>query len=69
MEIWLISRTDQDNIDYDEYDASVIAAIDEASALKAGTFMARLDLLEAKHLGTAAAGIEAGVILDSFNAG
>lgn len=77
MNLYLISQTI--NSGYDTYDAAVVAAVDEAAArlLNPGhdphwerdSWADSPDQVTVEHLGLAAAGINAGVLLASFNAG
>jgi len=71
-----------ENNDYDTYDSAVVVAADEDAArgthpynygtmdpLKFGDLWAPIEKIKVQFLGPAAPGIEAGVIVASFNAG
>ena len=78
MNLYKISQTE--NTGYDTYDSAIVAAPDEKSARETnpnGRIFAAADLgnawvsspdqVEVELIGTAAPGIQAGVILASFN--
>lgn len=78
LKLYLISQ--EENCTYDTYDAVVVAAYDEAGARsynpdKGGwgsdysTWCSSPSNVKVQYLGRAAAGIAAGEILASFNAG
>jgi len=68
MNLYLIERTDE--IDYDEYDAFVIAAENENDAHKFCIFRAGLSSPPTcKKIGIATTDVVAGIVLGSFNAG
>lgn len=82
MNIYMVERTDG-RVGYDEYDAFIVAAEDEADAVKFhpngdeqvepdppyGSWPADRVTFSVKLIGEAAPGIERGVVLASFNAG
>lgn len=81
MKLWKVARTDEWS--YDDYDALIVAAVDEASArmttpdgvpidADAGlgsSWVNSPDLLTVEYIGDARPGTAAGVVLASFNAG
>ena len=76
MKLWLINRTD--HVDYDEWDAAVVAAETEQQASDThpngvpthwGGWPDDTSLIEVTLIGTAKRGTKAGVICASFNAG
>lgn len=78
LKLYLISQ--EENCTYDTYDAVVVAAYDEADARsynpdiggwgsKYSSWCSSLSSVKIQYLGKAAAGITAGEILASFNAG
>jgi len=77
MKLYLISQ--DENSDYDTYDSAVVAAQDahHASLIAPGgsfggnygSWCSAPDKVSVKYLGAAAAGIPAGIVLASFNAG
>jgi hypothetical protein len=82
MRLYLVSRTDK--IFYDEYDAFVVCAADNAEAMmtrpdnktweeaKTENYPCWVDdpmTLEVRYLGEADDTVELGIVLDSFNAG
>ena len=77
MKLYLISQ--DENVGYDTYDSAVVVAQDvyHASLIAPGgsfggnygEWCSKPDKVSVKYLGEAAAGIPAGIVLASFNAG
>lgn len=69
MKLFKLTRTD--DVGYDEYDSSVIAADTKEKALFISlNYHWTVDnKVEIEYIGTAKRGTKEGVILDSFNAG
>lgn len=66
MRLYLVARTDK--IGYDEYDADVIAAENEAEARNLST-VGGYDAATVTLIGTAEPAVLPGIVLASFNAG
>lgn len=78
MNLYLVSRTDRDQVSYDEYDAFVVAASNEIEATLflldkhdkyAYSDWPALNKTEVKLIGTTTEYTETTEILGSFNAG
>lgn len=75
MKLYLISQ--EENNEYDTYDAAVVAAENEEAAklihpspeFKDRSTWVSPKFVQVKYIGEAAEGTKAGVILSSFNAG
>lgn len=78
MKLWMLKQTD--NTGYDTFDSAIVAAEDSDSARKihpsehgwdtwTNSWAISWEKVTATYIGEAAVGIEAGVILGSFNAG
>jgi hypothetical protein len=77
MKLWLIDQ--DENGEYDTYDSAVVAAETENEARKthpsgknkqwSRDWASCPEKVQVRYIGEAASGIEAGVILASFNAG